>query len=540
MKYVVYARKSTEDREDRQVISIESQIDAVAGKFPGLDIIEVITESKSAYKPNNREGFQRMVELFEEGKAEGLLAWHPDRLSREPVSAGQLIHLLDRGQIQDMKFASYHFDNSPEGKMMLSLVLSQSKYFSEKLSIDVKRGMVKKCQMGHRPCRAPLGYKADPANEKGAKLTLVDEERFPLVRQLWDLYLTGQYSVPELEQKAAGWGLAPRATKRRPSPKLHASSIYKILRNPFYAGQFEWDGKMYEGNHERMISIEEYEQAQKILGGRSHVCTAYAEAPYSSMFRCRCGELMYVDSCRKYKKGKPGKRYFYLRCKSQKKGRRMEPCGNKAISVVEVEKQVRSFLDSIEISPAFRAWINGHAGKHYHNEAIALETSRRNNEKEYRECIKRIERLTDAFISGMVDEDDFRKRKRVLFLQKEKIFAAKEDLNRGVDRSVETVEQIFSYAEEAAHIFATGSLKRKQEVLAKVGANFIIDDRKVTFEAEKWFLKIREQLPQIRRLEAVCEPPESGLLIPNNSLNERLIGRWSSLLLEVRTLSLTR
>ena len=220
MKYVVYARKSTDDREDRQVISIDSQHDAIQAKFGELEIVEFISESKSAYKPFNRPEFQRMVEMFEKGKIQGLLAWHPDRLSREPISAGLIMHLLDRGLIKDMKFACYNFDNSPEGKMMLSLVLSQSKYYSEKLSIDVKRGMLKKCRMGYRPTRPPIGYKPDTVNGQGEKMALVDAERFPLVKKLWDLFLTEQYSVPELESHADKWGLTPRPTKNRPSPKL--------------------------------------------------------------------------------------------------------------------------------------------------------------------------------------------------------------------------------------------------------------------------------------------------------------------------------
>ena len=144
MKYVIYVRKSTEDREDRQVLSIESQLEEIQRRFPDLAVAEIIQESKSAYKPYTRPEFQRMVELFQSGKAQGLLAWHPDRLSREPISGGIVMHLLDKGLIKDLCFASYTFQNTPEGKMMLALTLSQSKYFSEKLGVDVKRGMTKK------------------------------------------------------------------------------------------------------------------------------------------------------------------------------------------------------------------------------------------------------------------------------------------------------------------------------------------------------------------------------------------------------------
>ena len=86
--------------------------------------------------------------------------------------------------------------------MMLALSLSQSKYFSEKLSVDVKRGMVKKCKMGCMPTKPPIGYMPDPMTEKGEKRHIKDPERFDLVRKMWDLMLTGQYSILKIIQKA--------------------------------------------------------------------------------------------------------------------------------------------------------------------------------------------------------------------------------------------------------------------------------------------------------------------------------------------------
>ena len=147
MKYVIYARKSTLNSEDSQSLSINSQIEELQKKFPELEVVKIFRESKSAYKPNNRQEFKRMVEMFQSGEIQGLLAWHPDRLSREPISGGMIMSLLDFGLIKDLKFASYNFHHSPEGKMMLAMTLSQSKYFTEKLSADVKMGMVKKCKM---------------------------------------------------------------------------------------------------------------------------------------------------------------------------------------------------------------------------------------------------------------------------------------------------------------------------------------------------------------------------------------------------------
>src|SRR6266511_2978440 len=76
-----------------------------------------------------------------------------DRLSRNEEDAAKLTYRVRKGIIKDLRFCSYHFVNSPEGIMMLQLALSQSQYFSAKLSKDVKRGIEQKLVRGERPGR---------------------------------------------------------------------------------------------------------------------------------------------------------------------------------------------------------------------------------------------------------------------------------------------------------------------------------------------------------------------------------------------------
>ena len=153
-KYFAYVRKSTEG-EERQALSIESQKDKVREVFPGLVIVDVLEERHSAFKPYNRPVFDQMIKRIESGEAGGIIAWHPDRLSRNEIDASTITYLVRMGKIADLKFGSYNFDNSPEGIMMLQLALSQSQYFSSKLGKDVKRGLEKKVSLAGFPVSPP-------------------------------------------------------------------------------------------------------------------------------------------------------------------------------------------------------------------------------------------------------------------------------------------------------------------------------------------------------------------------------------------------
>lgn len=125
MKYIIYCRKST-DEKDKQVMSIDSQIAELTefAQREKLEIAKVITEAKTAKSPG-REKFAEALSLIESGFANGIIGWHPDRLARNSVDGGRIIYLLDTGKLQNLKFPTFWFDNTPQGKFMLSIPFYQ-------------------------------------------------------------------------------------------------------------------------------------------------------------------------------------------------------------------------------------------------------------------------------------------------------------------------------------------------------------------------------------------------------------------------------
>src|SRR3989338_5676879 len=128
MKYFIYTRKSTES-EDRQVMSLESQL-AELKEFAAKEKLEIVAsfqEAQTAKEPG-RTKFAEMLSFLQSGKADGILSWHPDRLARNSIDGGQIVYLLDTGKIKDLKFPTFWFENTPQGKFMLNIAFGQSKY----------------------------------------------------------------------------------------------------------------------------------------------------------------------------------------------------------------------------------------------------------------------------------------------------------------------------------------------------------------------------------------------------------------------------
>src|SRR3989344_5941816 len=117
-----------------------------------------------------------------------------DRLARNSIDGGKIIYLCDLGLIKELKFPTFWFDATPQGKFMLNIAFVQSKYDVDNLSENVKRGLRQKVRRGEQSGQAPTGYLNDKVNHKMVK----DPERYRLVQKLFELYATKNYSLKDL------------------------------------------------------------------------------------------------------------------------------------------------------------------------------------------------------------------------------------------------------------------------------------------------------------------------------------------------------
>ena len=492
LRYIAYVRKSTESVE-RQSLSIPAQKRKVKELFPDIKIVKWLEESKSAFTPG-RPGFDDMMQDLHSGKADGIVAWHPDRLSRNEVDAAQITYGIRTGIIKDLKFGSYFFDNSPEGIMMLQNVMSHSQYYSSKLSKDVKRGNDEQRKRGWLTGEAIEGY-LNARNENGLSFgTIVkDPERWQLRRQMWDLMLTGKYSVPQIAEIAnKQWGYKTRGDKRIPSGPISRSSLYNMLNNPRYAGKIPVPNQpgLYEkASYPAMVTIDEFDIVQELLGKRGKgKLTPKKQFKYRGIMFCgECGCVITAEEKTRHFKNGKSMNYIYYHCTHKR------PCNQrKNLREVNIEQQYAETLSKYTILPQFKDWALDALAEQNEIESTdftaILESQNRTIESTHKEVKKLIKMASKELIS----EDQFLEEKNDLENLIKELEKEREDTKKRADNWYATAEHLFDLAVNGREKFLHGSLEDKRTVLQDLGSNPVILEGKLIITPHPWAVPIEK------------------------------------------------
>ncbi len=525
IKYFLYARKSSES-EDRQVQSIEDQTDRLKelAKTLNLSIKEVLTEAKSAKNPNGRKVFQSMLERIEKGDAQGILCWQINRLSRNPIDSGKLSWMLQQGVLKSIQTIDRQY--VPDDNVLLFNVESgMANQFIIDLRKNSRRGMEGKADRGWLPSRAPLGY----YNEKLEHTIEVDTERFGLIRKMWDLMLTGNYVPSRICQIAnKEWGFRTPKTKREGGGELSLSVMYKMFTNLFYTGMFEWNGKVYKGNHKAMISMEEFDRVQIILGREGKPRAHTHEFAYTGLIKCEeCGS-MYTATEKKKIILKTGelKTYVYYHCTRKKKG---VVCSQRSpITLKELENQIENELGRFTILPEFQKWaldiLNRNNDKEIQERTLIHETQN----KSILETQKELDGLTKMRYRDLIDDETYIKERDELKAKIERLRANLSEIEGRTDKWLELTEKTFDFACNARKSFISGDLQTKREIFSALGQNYSIKDQKLKIEANDWFIPIEKAYPALEVEYNRLELDQNLSVEARNKARAQLILAWGA------------
>ena len=469
--YFLYARKSTDD-EERQQLSIPAQIDElkIFAQKEGLSIVDILIESKTAKKPG-REIFNSMLSRVSKGEARGILAWHPDRLARNAVDAGQIVYLLDQNLLADLKFPTFWFQNTPQGLFMLSIAFGQSKYYVDSLSENTKRGLRQKVRRGECPGQAPLGYLNDRLNKK----IVVDPKAAPTVREAFDIYSKGHSTFESISNFFKSKGIVSRGNK-----PIHKSRVTFILSNPFYFGYFRFNKEVYQGINEPLITKKLFDDVQEVIKERTHKFPIQPLGfPFLGLIRCgECGMMVTAEHHLKYYKSlNTGQEFIYYRCTKKNK---LTLCSQPAIRQEILIEQLNSIIQKVSLSTSDYEW--------YINRITKDETKQRSEvgvivsslKKDLLSITEKLDKLLDSYLDNTISREDYLKKKENLFSDKKTLEEKISSLEQSPNKWLEPMREFFNLAYSSSKIAGDDkNLFQKREFMIKTGSNLTLKDKTV-------------------------------------------------------------
>lgn len=344
-KYCLYARKSSES-DERQALSIDSQIKEMlqSAERDGMEIIDIRREAHSAKNSGERPVFNEIIADIRRGRFNGILTWAPDRLSRNAGDLGSLVDLMDQKLLLEIRTYGQRFTNSPNEKFLLMILCSQAKLENDNKSLNVKRGLRMRAEMGLWTSTAPTGYLNEKRTDRKGYV-LIDSERAPVIKQMFEKVAYEKWSGRKLYH----WLRFELNFKTKSNHHLALSNIYLILQNPFYYGVFEYprgSGNWYTGKHQPLIKRELFEKVQDQLR-RDVIRRESREFAFTRLITCGlCGSGITAEE--KFKKQKNGNvhRYVYYGCTRS----RDLHCKGGYIREEELINQLVSIIDKLNVN----------------------------------------------------------------------------------------------------------------------------------------------------------------------------------------------
>jgi site-specific DNA recombinase len=290
---VIYARVSSKEQE-QEGFSIPAQLKFLR-EYASKNEFRVVQEfvDVETAKVTGRKKFGEMLTfLSRTPRCRVLIVEKTDRLYRNFRDCVALedidveIHLPKEGQVISKEAKS-------QAKLMHGIQVVIARNYIENLKEEVKKGMREKAEQGIYPSRPPIGYQ----NNKLEHTIEVDPRKAPIARRIFELYASGQHSLTSLR----------KAVQDEFGIDFPKGYLNKVLKNPFFKGQFWWDGKLYLGTHTPLVSAECFEQARAVIRGHNKSHFRSRNFAYRGLLTCA------YDNCRVTAEIKK-ERYTYYRC----------------------------------------------------------------------------------------------------------------------------------------------------------------------------------------------------------------------------------
>jgi site-specific DNA recombinase len=349
-------------------------------------------------------------------------------------------------------------------------------------------------------------------NDYRTKRIIVDRQRAPLVKNAFEQYATGTVVLDDLRKFFASNGV-----KTKKGKMVGRTFVSDLLSNPIHYGHFRYDGEVYEGKHEPIISKELFDRTQAVFNQRwryspSGKHTA-PKKPYLGLLHCAtCGGAITAE----VQKG-----HTYYRC--TKKSRATTHCLQPYIREELLDPQISTLLKPFALRADWAdkmLFLVKDEQKNAAKSATQLAAQKRG---EVEKINLRIQKLLDSFLDELIDRETFVAEKVKLMSRKKTLEEQKDACAAGRADWLEPFQSWILAARNAGEIAVNGSPQEKRVLAQKVfGSNLVLDMKKARGSCMKpWSLLVEHSssllVERVKGIEPSSQAWEAHVLPLNHT-----------------------
>ena len=451
-----YIRVSTQ-KQGQTGVSLQEQRSAIEryAERNNLKIIQCFEERETAAK-RGRPIFTRMLKLLRQRKAAGIIIHKIDRGARNLRDWADLGELIDAGV--EVHFATESLDlHTRGGRLSADIQAVVAADYIRNLREETRKGFYGRLKQGVYPLPAPIGYL-----DRGAgKPKEPDPATAPLIRQAFEMYGTGSYTLRTLREE-----LRRRGLRNKNGKAVSVNGLSAILNNPFYYGliRIHKTNETFKGGHSPLVSHRLFQHVQDVLSGRTQRKVQKHPFVFRRLLRCiLCGYTLIAEK----QKG-----HIYYRCHTK-------DCPVTGIRQEAVDDEVstlfaRAQLSTDEVSE-IRTLIPVVLAEQVASAGERLETL----QLQLANLKTRMDRLVDAYIDQIIDKAVFEERKQRLTAEELALEESSAQIRSGRAVKQERIEKILELAESLYIAYISADDEQKRYLLNQATSNRALGQKKL-------------------------------------------------------------
>jgi len=383
IRCAIYTRKSTDEGLDQDFNSLDAQRESAEAFIRSqqhegwIALPDHYDDGGFTGGNMERPALKRLLADVQAGKVDCIVVYKVDRLSRSLIDFARIIEVLEGHSATFVSVTQQFNTTHSMGRLTLNILLSFAQFEREVIAERTRDKMSAARRRGKWVGGMPvLGYDVDP---RGGRL-IVNETEAARVRDIFELYLKERALLPTVKELARrGWTTKRWTTKKgheRGGSPFNKTNLYRFLTNAIYTGKVDYQGEIYEGEHDAVISEDVFCRVQTLLRENRRNGGSEVRNRYGALLK----GLLYCGACKASMihayTTQRGKRYRYYVCShAQKNG--WDTCPVKSLPAGEIERFVIETIRNIGKDDALAAEVIRKAQDQNLQAAESLQQERR-------------------------------------------------------------------------------------------------------------------------------------------------------------------